>query len=367
VYGLSALLFVAACSNDDAQTPEDKAAQSSPDAAAPASAPPAITAVSDFDPAREYDTQCPTDDDEESLECHWLHALVVADVVEALEGIDHSRDKRGVEEALAALDLEDEPEILIAASRILGRFPDTPGIAEKITPLFLESPYLKVRELAAEVLIRNPDQNLSDIADEWFRNRPNLDVDDPYEGLPDVPAQYAAMGFPEYPGAQRYMPADADRALGWWTSEPAKEVADRLAAQLGVETMDYLQWTERTQQEVMQAYASIDQSKLDEIQKLADEFARTQDMKLIERVEKLQVEMNAPMQKAQDDLQYTMNEVAIPTGAYQPDQVYYLIAEERAGHVARLIMIYRQPGIDRTIMQMAWDLRDYQPAWGDAQ
>jgi hypothetical protein len=52
-----------------------------------------------------------------------------------------------------------------------------------------------------------------------------------------------------------------------------------------------------------------------------------------------------------------------PPGSAEPDQVHYLIAQEKAGHVSRLILVYRQKVPERTVIQMAWDLRDYPPAW----
>ena len=39
------------------------------------------------------------------------------------------------------------------------------------------------------------------------------------------------------------------------------------------------------------------------------------------------------------------------------------VAEEKDGHPARVVVIYRQPALDRTIIQVTWDLRDYPSAW----
>jgi hypothetical protein len=355
---LAALPWVAGCSKSD----EPSATQ---DAGLPQSAQVAALQPpgSGFDPVKAYDEQCPADEDEPSLECEWLRGLVVADVVDALEAIEQSRDQRGVEEALAALDLDDEPEVLVAACRVLGRFPAAPGIAEKVTPLLLDSPWLEVRRIAAEVLGRNPDSDLAAMAKQWSDNHKGLSSDDPYDELPGIPSDYAAMGFPQYPGAERFSPADSDRSAGWWSADAPSVVAARLGELLGVEVLDYQQWIERSQQQMVNAFQSIDQTKVDELQTLMEEFSKTQDPTLLERVQSLQAEIYAPVQQLGDAAEMTAGQVATPPGSAEPDQVHYLIAEEKAGHVSRLILVYRQKVPERTVMQMAWDLRDYPRAW----
>jgi hypothetical protein len=353
---LAPLLWMAGCSKSD----EPAATQ---DAVAPSAQVAVQPQGSGFDPVKAYDEQCPADEDEPSLECEWLRGLVVADVVDALEDISESRDRRGVEEALAALDVEDEPEIQIAACRVLGGFPDAPGIAEKVTPLLLDSPYLEVQRMAAEVLGRNPDSDLAAMANQWSDNHGALTSDDPYDELPGIPSAYATMGFPQYPGAERFSPADSDRSVGWWSADAPSLVAARLGELLGLEALDYQQWIERSQQQMVNAFQSIDQSKLDEVQALIEEFSKSQDPKLLERVESLQAEIYAPMQQLDDGAEMTVAQVATPPGAAEPDQVRYLVAEEKAGHVSRVILVYRQKVPDRTVMQMAWDLRDYPRAW----
>jgi hypothetical protein len=69
------------------------------------------------------------------------------------------------------------------------------------------------------------------------------------------------------------------------------------------------------------------------------------------------------MQQLGDADKMTVTQVATPPGSVDIDQVHYLIAQEKEGHIARLIMVYRQNVPGRTVMQMAWDLQDYPPAW----
>src|SRR5688572_15144368 len=187
-------------------------------AAGPASAP--------VDPFSEYKARCPAAA-EPSLDCEWLRGLVVAELVETLEIIERSRDQRGVGGAVAALSVLDEPLVLIAACRVLGKFPDTPEIAQKAPPL-LDSPYLEVQRIAAQLLSRNPDAALVHIGEQWLANHGTAAVETPYDEL-DFPERYDAMRFPEIPGAERYTPADSDRSIGWWSPDPPATVAGRLA------------------------------------------------------------------------------------------------------------------------------------------
>ena len=364
--GLIFTLFLGACSNDE--TPP-AAATDAPAAAQEATAIEGQSPVSNPWPENktalisEYDEQCPEEEDP-SLECEWLRGLVVADVVQALEEIEDSRDQRGVEEALAALDLEDEPEILVAACRILGRFPDTPGIAEKVTPLLLYSPYLAVQQLAARLLSNNADPAIAAMASQWSTNHGVLYTDEPYAEVPGIPATYFDMDFPKYPDAERYTPADSDRSVGWWVTGPPAEVSARLAAELGGEVVSYEQWVQRLSAEQMTAYQAImDQPQAAEMQQLTTEYMQNQDPALLEKIQQLQTEMETVSQKLQEDSDKALNNVLLPPGGVAPEEVYYLIAEQKDGHVSRAILVYRHAGAVHTVMQMAWNLGDYPSAW----
>ncbi len=317
-----------------------------------------------FEAISEYDQKCPVENDDQSLECDWLHALVVAEVVDALEGIERARDRRGVQVALEAVDLLEEPEILVAACRVLGQFADSPGIAGKLTPLLLDSPYIEVQSMAANVLARNPDQNLAGLAQQWLTHHGSSNSSDPFKLMPEVPTHYPDMGFTEYPGLQRFTPVDSDRSVGWWTPDEPGQVVAAIRSALNVAPLNYQQWIERGQQQLMNAMASIDQSKIKEAERLMEKYLANPDPALMERIQLLQSEAYAPMQELQEGSDNVLtNVVSPPTGAGM-DSLYYFIAEERPGRVSRVILVYQQPGMGRTVLQMAWDLRDYPAAWG---
>ena len=364
--GLIFTLFLAACSDDEVPPPAEVDA---PAAAQEAAAIEGQRPTSNPWPEdktgliSEYDEQCPEEEDP-SLECEWLRGLVVADVVQALEEIEDSRDQRGVEEALAALDLEDEPEILVAACRILGRFPDTPGIAEKVTPLLLYSPYLQVQQFAANLLSRNPDPVAAAMGSQWSSNHGVLYTDEPYTELPGIPAHYSDMDFPEYPDAERYTPADSDRSVGWRVAATPTEVSAWLAEDLDVEALSYDQWVQRSSAEIMAGYQSMmEQPQATQLQQLTTEYMQNQDPALLEKIQQLQAEMEVVSRKLQEDTDKALTNVLTPPGGAAPEDVYYLIAEEKDGHVARAILVYRHTGAERTVMQMAWNLGDYPAAW----
>jgi len=314
------------------------------------------------DLAISYEKKCPAVK-EASLECEILRSLVIAEVVLALEEIEQARDQRGAEEALLALDLADEPEVHIAAMRILGQFPETPGIAVKTLPLLLDSPWLAVQEMAANLLSRNPDPEYSALGSLWSGNHNGLYPEDEYEEYPDFAPHYPDMAFPAYPNAEWFSPADSDRTVGWWTADEMEEVIDWLSDKLDVEPLSYTQWSEQSTAQSMAAFQSIDQTKLDRVQQLTEEFTKTQDMALLEQMQKLQEEIYAPMQAAGKVSEMGVDNVALPSMSGVFETVQYFIAEEKDGHVARLIIVYPLPSLERTVIQEAWNLIDYPNAW----
>jgi hypothetical protein len=307
-----------------------------------------------------------SDDDGASLECEMLRSLVVIDVVMALEEIERSRDQRGAGEALAALDLDEEPEILVAALRVLGQFPDTPGIAEKVLPLILQSPWLMVQELAARVLQANPDPQLAAVGSLWSGNHGSLYADNEYSEYPGFPGHYSDMEFPEYPEAEWFSPADSDRSIGWTTTDDTATVIAWMREELDTEPLDFTQWSEHSQAQWTAAMQSVDQSKQARMEQLIEEYTKTQDMALLEEVQKLQAELSAPMEKAARVMDMGVNNITPPSAAGTIEATRFFIAEERDGHVARLVVVYPLEGLKRTVIQEAWNLLDYPSAWPPA-
>lgn len=310
---------------------------------------------------RIYRERCLEKEGDEA-QCEALHTLLVVETTMALEEIERSADQRGTNQALAALELTSEPEILVAAMRILGHFPDTPGIAEKALPLLLESPYLQVQDLAARLLAQNPDPTLSAVGLYWGANHSTLYAEDAYQEYPDFAPHYADMDFPDYPGAEWFSPADSDRSVGWSTDGDFATVSSWLAEELGTEGMDFRAWAERLSQEST-AMFQVDPDKQAEVQRLIEEWTKTQDMAVLEKMTKLQEEMAAPVQAASEIADKGVSGIGAPNATEALEQIRYFIAEERAGHVAQLVVAYPLTSLNRTVIQHSWNLTDYPSAW----
>ena len=69
------------------------------------------------------------------------------------------------------------------------------------------------------------------------------------------------------------------------------------------------------------------------------------------------------MEAANKIAEKSMDNVAVPGNSSPPQDVHYFIAEEKAGHIARAVLVYRLPGIDQTVVQTSWNLSDYPTAW----
>jgi hypothetical protein len=107
----------------------------------------------------------------------------------------------------------------------------------------------------------------------------------------------------------------------------------------------------------------VDPDKEAEVQRLIEEFARTKDMAVLEKMQKLQEEMYAPAQAAGEIADKGVGALLPVMAPDAQEQVRYFIAEERAGHVARLVIAYPLPSLGRTVIQHAWNLTDYPSAW----
>jgi hypothetical protein len=364
---LPALLFLT-CS--DAATESAAAAGESAPARAPgASAGGAASEgerapgpVRTIEPLAEYQRQC-SPLEELTLECEFLRGLLVAETVASLERLERSLDRRGVPFALAALELTDEPTILVAACRALAGFREEPGLAARIAPL-LDSPYFEVQRIAAQLVSRLPDEPLAAVGRQWLDHHSELQVATPYEEL-DFPAAYASLGFPDVPEFERYTPADSDRSIGWWSPDPAAEVARRLGEATGRPVLGYVAWADQAnaRQQASMQQGAPDPKLVAENQRLMEQYMQSPSEAILKRVEAIQAEMLAPMERAQAAELRAVERVLVPPAQIPYDQVFAIGLEERDGRLLRAILVYRQPGLERTVIQMGWDLTDHPPAW----
>lgn len=316
-----------------------------------------------YDPVSEYEARC-LDETETSMDCALVRGLIRAELLEDLEAIEYSRDQRGVETALMALGVEDAPEVQIAALRILGNFASRPEVPGQVLPLLL-GPYPAVQEVAAQVLSRTSDDNAASLGQQWTALHASWRPRTAFDEL-EVPDHFSDLGFPAYPGAQRFGAGDSDRSIGWATGDPVAQVTAFYAKALGVEPMDGMAWNERRTNEQLQVVQSFDKGGMDELQKLSEEYARTMDPALLERIQAIQQRMGAQMDQASAAADSGVAMVSDPPTSVPPEEARYLVAEERDGRVSRLVAVYRDPALGTTVIRMIWDLADHPAAWSTA-
>jgi hypothetical protein len=122
--------------------------------------------------------------------------------------------------------------------------------------------------------------------------------------------------------------------------DEAATVASWIGKALNSEPLTMQQWFERKSAAAVEAFRSQDQSKIDRVAKLTEQSARTLDPALIEQAEKLQKELYAPIEAATKIAAQSMDNVAIPGNSSPQQDVRYFVAEEKAGHIARAVLVY---------------------------
>jgi hypothetical protein len=287
-----------------------------------------------------------------SRECEILRSLIVAKVVLALEWTERTRDQRGVAQALTALEFPEEPEVFVAGMRILARFVETPGVAAKVLPQVLENRYIEVQRIGATLLSALPDETVANVGRQWLSNHGALDAATPYAVYPAFPRHAASLGFPKYPGAEWYSPADSDRSIGWSTTDAVAAVTKWFSQELKAEPVDGNQWFAQQQQELRQSMQSNQQRTLELTEKAlkGDKAAAAE----LEKLSKQMQDAGAVIEQGFMGLTYPSS-----IGA----EGRWIVAKKKDGRVSTVVVVYPMPGVQRTVIQQAWHLADYPSAW----
>lgn len=307
----------------------------------------------------DYQSQC-AGKKPRSRDCEILRSLVVAEIATGLQFMELARDQRGTAEALLALEFPDEPDIFVAGCRILGQFPTTPGIAAKVLPQVLENRYIEVQRVTATLIAALPDAAVADVGRLWIRNHGGLRAETAYDEYPEFPSHYAAIGFPKYPGAEWFSPADSDRSIGWSTKDDAAAVTKWFSQALKADAMDMQQWL---LQQAAQASQAFDQSKMTRWQQLM-ERAMKGDQAAVAELEKLQKENDKASADERALTEQGLDHIAPPDSVMA--QARWIVAKKKSGRVSTIVLVYPLPGIQRTVIQLAWHLADYLSAWPNA-
>jgi hypothetical protein len=308
--------------------------------------------------AADYQRLCATG--KPAANCETLRNLLIAGTSTTLELIERSRDQRGTDQALAALAFPDEPDLFIAACRILGNFPQTAGIVEKVLPQLLENRYVEIQRMAATLLKATPDTGAAEAASLWLHNHTGLGVESDlriYEDYPDFPPHYAAIGFPKYPGAEWFSPADSDRSIGWSTSDDAAAVTRWFTESLKAEAMDPTQWQRYQTDQVMQQF---DQSRAVRMQQLMEKAFKG-DKAAMAEYEKLAKELDSASNALEAAAEKAVTKMTLPSALAA--KARWIVAKRKGARVSTVVVVYPLSDLRRTAIQHGWDLTDYPSAW----
>lgn len=296
----------------------------------------------------------------DSVECDVFRTVLVFELTRTLQKSEIAKDQRAIPQALAALSLTEEPEILIAASRILGRFPETPDLAAKMLPLMLGSAYVQVQSRAAQVLTANPNPEFGDLGRQWIEGHSELRSTGPYDESPDFPKHYVSMGFPKYAGAEWFSPLDSDRSIGWAVKADAAAVAKWYGDTLHTEVLDGEKWNDVYMQQT-KLLLKFDQSRMEHMQQLL-ERAQRGDSTAMTELQKLQKQIDAEQKDVEAAMERSVSKAAIVPGPFAAD-ARWIIAAKKGERISRLIVIFSIPTLQLTAIREVWDLSDFPSAW----
>jgi len=326
----------------------------------PQSGPVVLGTRNGVDLAADYLRRC-QNQTKRSLECVALRNVLVVETAKSLREVEVFEDQRGVAVALSALDLLEEPQVLIAAARVLGHFPETPNLAPRMVRLMLESPYVAVQRMAANVLIANPNQEFQDLGRMWLDNHHEAGVGrSVFAEYPDFPAHYASVGFPKYAGAEWFSAGDSDRSIGWSTKDDVAAVAKWYGDTLHAELLGVDKWNEVYQQQTL-ILMKFDQTKMARMQQLMERVVKGEQAAMAE-LEKLQKQVDADQKLAEEAFEKSIIKAAMISGTFARD-AKWIIAAKKGERISRLVVVFPIPAIQRTVVKEIWDLSDYPSAW----
>jgi hypothetical protein len=302
-----------------------------------------------------------------TIECAAMRGIIRARVIDALEGLDSGQDQRSLDVAIRVLSLgEEEAAVKQAAVILMRRFPADSRVPPALGRL-LEDPHPALQEAAVSVLEDSGDGNWVRVAEQWTQGRSTLPRARSIM-VSRQPPDVTRAGFTQYPGATHFSPGDSDRSVGLRTADPVDRVTKFYAAAAATKALDAAGW-ERERQRVgapgsTGSGLSPEQA---EIQRLADEFARTRNIKLARRMQKLAIQAarNArnprPAPPPRPELRPAeagIYAVQTPPGS-RSDTTWRTVRvvplETRGDRIVRAISIYREEAIRATVIQLLWD------------
>lgn len=256
-----------------------------------------------------------------------------------LGDLEATQDRRSIPVAEVALRSRD-PVVTEAGLRLLGPFAASEPRAAELAVHELMSPYVASSQLAGRIV--RDSSRYAELGRQYSigHDGPELEVD-PWAKAPSL--SFASVGFKgPYPSSTPYAPCDSPNSIGFATEDTVDRVLAHYRSELGVEKVALSD----VQQRVALRAQGETQKVLEKMQELQLEYARTQDPKAFER-----------MQQVSDGLSKTesaaFQKLPLPSATAAPSAQAF-VAQEAAGNIERLVVVYREPLVERTIVMLAW-------------
>jgi hypothetical protein len=324
-------------------------------------------------PVADYQQAC--NSDPASARCALLHGAMRARALEALDLAAAARDQRNVGAVLGFFDLADEPEIHEAAARVVAAFPRNQAAIERARPL-LFGDHTASQRAGARLLGRSTDPTDRHLAAQWEQNHRGPAPSSPYLRQPAQPDP-ARLRFSRYPGATRWNPGDGPMTIGLATTDPLQRVVDFYARATGAAPVDAAVWRRRlddhrrAQGKAVQAELPDLRQDADylEAQRLAKEYQRTRDQAFLKQLEAVSRRLEEKGRQVQERVQTAqartaaglLESYALPgqNNESPARTARFLVAEQRGARVVRMVVVYREETLGKTVVQLVWDPAAY--------
>lgn len=273
------------------------------------------------------------------------YALEREAVVEMLEEMEAARDQRSVPVAEEALSSGD-PVVVAAGLRLIGPFVDKDERAAALVAPHITSPYLTTSDLAAAALSRT--QKYGTLGSQYRQGHGDLTELDPWAKA--APVALGAMGFPQrYPSATAYPPGDSPTSAGFASNDPVDAVLAHYRGALSLEPIAVTELETRLQAQSTQGFEAVGK----QMQALQEEYSRTQDPKLLERMQQLG-------QSLSTKAELSMSTAVLPLGESRADARAFVV-EQLGEAPVRVVVVYREVLLARSVVLYLWSAAKYPP------
>jgi hypothetical protein len=273
------------------------------------------------------------------------YAIEREHVVALLEDLEQARDIRSIPVAESALGSGD-PVVVTAGLRLLGPFADKSETAAARAVPLMTSPYLSTQELAASVLERSPKH--AALAQQYrigHRSTPDLD---PWAKA--LPVDLFSMGFPPpYPNSTPFAPGDSPQSAALATTDAIDTVIAHYRTELRRDPVPWSTLEATFAARTTKTYEDLAK----QIQALQVEYVKTQDPKLLEKMQELS-------KAASQSTESSLSKAPFPSAPTNANAQAF-IAEQDGEIPIRVVVAYPEPLLGRTVVMLAWGGPKYPP------